>query len=84
MQQIDQVMDASILHIFTCRHVHVAQGPIAQTVKQVQAAFDALLDIAALQHKLASRNQESRAAADVDGILERTAKDLLTMGRLPS
>lgn len=50
------------------------QGPIAQTVKQVQAAFDALLDIAAAQQQL------DGGQGAMDSMLEATARDLLAMG----
>lgn len=63
----------------TLQTLSVAQGPIAQTVKQVQAAFDALLDISALQQQIEGKGASS-AMADM---LESAAHDLVALGACP-
>ncbi|KAK9806642.1 hypothetical protein WJX73_003561, partial [Symbiochloris irregularis] len=54
------------------------EGALSQMVKQVQAAFDALLDIAAAQQHLQLASEPFRL--DVQSMLESTARDLLALG----
>jgi len=60
--------------------VHLAQDSLIQTVRQVQAAFEALLDILELQSQLESDTQA--AAAENQSFLHSIASTLLAIGEL--
>lgn len=54
------------------------QGTLSQMTKQVQAAFDALLDIAAAQQRLQIVSEPF--SLEVGSMLQSTARDLLALG----
>lgn len=61
--------------------VHDMQDSLIQTVKQVQAAFESLLDILEMQtHVRTSQQGQHKAAAELQSFLCSTASTLLAMG----
>lgn len=59
---------------------NLVQDSLIQTVRQVQAAFEALLDILELQSQLEAETQA--AAADNQNFLHSVAATLLAIGAL--
>ncbi len=59
---------------------NLVQDSLIQTVRQVQAAFEALLDILELQSQLEADTQA--AAADNQSFLHSIASTLLAIGEL--
>jgi hypothetical protein len=68
-----------------CLSVWAPQDQLAQTVRQVQVAFEALLDILELQQRLRDAAACSALADDIDAraFLLETARELLATGVAP-